>query len=318
MSHEYNKRKSWLQPKAISHPEGQLLNKTLGHTGLQLLEQRLLIQGHTFNLVAPADVDAVIDFYVASNRLDADPYWTRTWPSAIALAQELLSRPELVAGRRVCDLGAGLGVAGVAAALAGASEVVLLDREPLALACAGISALRSGVLIVGPDEADSGISWLSSFQELSSNLFDSTTTQSTNACTTPIKLQTFDWLTSEVPRQFDVVLACDVLYETAAVAPIGRVLSKLLRPDNGSLLLCDPPIRNAQNKDRLLTVLGDLMGISVVETCTRSCCAKLLNSEMKGAVDDAVAVSIMHLRTWMPEDISSEDVHHCSKWVQSC
>jgi predicted nicotinamide N-methyase len=50
---------------------------------------------------------------------DADPYWTRVWPSAVALASEVLRRPELVAGKRVCDLGCGLGVAGIAAALAG-------------------------------------------------------------------------------------------------------------------------------------------------------------------------------------------------------
>ena len=41
------------------------------------------------------------------------------WPSAIALAQQLLQRPQLVAGKKVADLGAGLGVAGIAAALAG-------------------------------------------------------------------------------------------------------------------------------------------------------------------------------------------------------
>lgn len=41
------------------------------------------------------------------------------WPSAIALATEILSHPQLVRGLRVCDLGAGLGVAGIAAALAG-------------------------------------------------------------------------------------------------------------------------------------------------------------------------------------------------------
>ncbi len=46
-------------------------------------------------------------------------YWTRAWPSAIALASIILERPELVAGKRVADLGAGLGLAGLAAALAG-------------------------------------------------------------------------------------------------------------------------------------------------------------------------------------------------------
>jgi hypothetical protein len=80
--------------------------------------------------------------------LDSDPYWTRAWPSAIALATTILSRPDLVRGKRVADLGAGLGVAGIAAALAGASEVVLLDREPLALQV-GAARSTSGYLIYG-------------------------------------------------------------------------------------------------------------------------------------------------------------------------
>lgn len=85
--------------------------------------------------------------------MDADPYWCRTWPSAVALASELLARPELVRGKRVADLGCGLGLAGIAAACAGAAEVVLLDREPLALQC----ALLSAVATAGPAVSVQGI-----------------------------------------------------------------------------------------------------------------------------------------------------------------
>jgi predicted nicotinamide N-methyase len=35
------------------------------------------------------------------------------------MAEELLQRPDLVAGKRVCELGCGLGLAGLSAALAG-------------------------------------------------------------------------------------------------------------------------------------------------------------------------------------------------------
>jgi len=51
--------------------------------------------------------------------MDADPYWVRAWPSALALATAVLDSPDIVRGKRVADLGAGLGVAGIAAALAG-------------------------------------------------------------------------------------------------------------------------------------------------------------------------------------------------------
>ncbi|GIL85982.1 hypothetical protein Vretimale_9023 [Volvox reticuliferus] len=112
---------------------------------LDLIQQRYRIGGATFRLLAPRDVDAVMDMYIEKGLLDSDPYWTRAWPSAIALAATLMQRPELVAGKVVADLGAGLGLAGMAAAMAGAKEVVLLDREPAALQCALLSAAATGL-----------------------------------------------------------------------------------------------------------------------------------------------------------------------------
>merc|ERR1719469_112706 len=53
----------------------------------------------------------------------------RMWSCALLLARELTKAPELVAGRRVVELGCGCGLAGVVAALLGAS-VVLTDRDP--------------------------------------------------------------------------------------------------------------------------------------------------------------------------------------------
>ncbi len=52
--------------------------------------------------------------------MDRDPYWSRPWPSAVALAKLILQQPSIVAGRRVCEVGAGLGIASIAAVLAGA------------------------------------------------------------------------------------------------------------------------------------------------------------------------------------------------------
>ncbi|GIL61774.1 hypothetical protein Vafri_16165 [Volvox africanus] len=114
-------------------------------SSLDLIQQRFRIGGATFRLLAPRDVDAVMDMYLEKGLLDSDPYWTRAWPSAIALAATLMQRPELVAGKVVADLGAGLGLAGMAAAMAGAKEVVLLDREPAALQCALLSAAATGL-----------------------------------------------------------------------------------------------------------------------------------------------------------------------------
>ena len=42
---------------------------------------------------------------------------------------------------------------------------------------------------------------------------------------------------------FDVVLACDVLYEKAFIEPLAGVVARLLKPSGGVLLLADPPDR---------------------------------------------------------------------------
>ena len=76
-----------------------------------------------------ADCDAVMQMYIDAGQGDKDPYWTCPWPSSLAMAEELMARPELVRGLRVADVGCGLGLGGVAAALAGAAEVVFLDRR---------------------------------------------------------------------------------------------------------------------------------------------------------------------------------------------
>lgn len=53
---------------------------------------------------------------------DSDPYWSEVWASAIAIAEVMFSDPTLVAGKRVADVGCGLGLAGIAAALAGTAR----------------------------------------------------------------------------------------------------------------------------------------------------------------------------------------------------
>lgn len=74
-------------------------------------------------------------------------YWAFCWASGQVLARAILDNPQWVAGKRVLDFGAGSGVVGIAAALAGAKQVVAcdIDRDAL-LACRENAALNGVTL----------------------------------------------------------------------------------------------------------------------------------------------------------------------------
>ncbi|QEY61102.1 methyltransferase [Metapseudomonas lalkuanensis] len=79
--------------------------------------------------------------------LEEPPYWCFCWASGLALARWLAEKPEWVAGKRVLDFGAGSGVAAIAAAKAGAAEVVACDLDPLALEACRANAELNGVAL---------------------------------------------------------------------------------------------------------------------------------------------------------------------------
>lgn len=75
------------------------------------------------------------------------PYWARPWGGGLALARHVLDHPEIAAGKRVLDLGAGSGLVAIAAALAGAGRVRAVDVDPYAVTAARLNAAANGVTI---------------------------------------------------------------------------------------------------------------------------------------------------------------------------
>lgn len=76
------------------------------------------------------------------------PYWAHYWGGGLALARHLLDRPGIVIGRRVLDLGAGSGIVSIAAAKAGAKDVIATDVDPYAIAAIDLNAAVNGVTIL--------------------------------------------------------------------------------------------------------------------------------------------------------------------------
>src|SRR4051794_11963218 len=125
------------------------------------------------------------------------PYWSVLWRSGTALARELAEAD--LAGRRVVELGCGLGLPSLVAARAGA-DMLATDADGEALELLARNARENG-LSVATQRAEWGAA---------------------------------EHLVARGP--FDLVLAADVLYERASVAPLLSLLPRL----GGEVWLADP------------------------------------------------------------------------------
>lgn len=80
------------------------------------------------------------------------PYWAYAWAGGAVLARYILDRPSIVAGKRVLDLGAGSGLVGIAAAKAGAREVIAAETDRNGVVALRLNAQANGVAIQIRDE----------------------------------------------------------------------------------------------------------------------------------------------------------------------
>lgn len=81
-------------------------------------------------------------------------YWAFCWASGLVLSEYIMAHPELVAGKRVVDFGCGSGVVAIAAAKAGAREVVACDIDPLAMQATRENARLNQVNLTYSDDFD--------------------------------------------------------------------------------------------------------------------------------------------------------------------
>jgi predicted nicotinamide N-methyase len=75
------------------------------------------------------------------------PFWAFAWAGGQALTRYVLDHPEVVRGKRVLDFASGSGLVAIAAAKAGAAEVIAADIDAFAAAAIGLNARANGVSI---------------------------------------------------------------------------------------------------------------------------------------------------------------------------
>lgn len=77
--------------------------------------------------------------------MDDPPFWSFCWASGQVLGRCVLDNPDWVRGKSLVDFGAGSGVVGIAAKMAGARRVVLCDMDETALRAGGLNGRTNGV-----------------------------------------------------------------------------------------------------------------------------------------------------------------------------
>jgi predicted nicotinamide N-methyase len=163
-----------------------------------LVEHVVALPGLQVALLAPRDNEALLS-EEAFEHEEFLPYWAELWPSAMALARAVARRP--LTGRRVVELGCGLGLPSITAALAG-GRVLATDWSPDAVAITARNAARNDA-------------------ELETALFR------------------WDAPPAELGPPWPLVLASDVLYEARNVPALLALLPGLTAA-GGEVWLADP------------------------------------------------------------------------------
>jgi predicted nicotinamide N-methyase len=146
----------------------------------------------------PPDFDALLDEAARKtpDDVDAIPYYASLWPSAHALAEALWDRRDTLPGRRVLELGCGLGLPSIVAAKLGA-VVTATDFHPDARHWCEANAVANHVALT---------------------------------------FHTCDWSAPPAWEPFDVVIGSDLIYERRHIPALAACIGKLCAANGLALL----------------------------------------------------------------------------------
>ncbi len=169
-----------------------------------LTTSEIPIGDRVWKISAVPNQDALLD---STEDLDHFPFGLLLWESAVGMAQYLATEKSVCAGKRVLELGAGVGLPGLVAASLGATVTQTdYQQDPL------------------------GLSTINALQNASSGILPSA----------PLPPQFIsDWRTWTHPTRYDLILGADILYERSLHYPLSQIFANNLEPD-GTLLLADP------------------------------------------------------------------------------
>ena len=169
-------------------------NVSVGDQSLQVLQIR--------------DMEAYIESLASATRNGQEldlPFWAKIWPTSILLSH-VLSSSYAVNDLDVLEIGAGVGVCGLVAALQGA-RVVITDYHPDALLFARINVLK-------------------------------------NSLQNQVHLAAADFTVDSLDRRFQRIIGSEVLYREESYAPLVAFLQNHLQP-GGEILLAKSHIFKA-------------------------------------------------------------------------
>jgi predicted nicotinamide N-methyase len=164
--------------------------------------EEIRIVDRSFMIQRVKDIDSLLEAISEEefNRDERLPYWADIWPASIALSEYVIENKLEFRGKKILELGCGLGLVGIAVVAIG-GDVLFTDNDSHALRFTRVNFKRN-------------------FNRSAS-------------------VQLLDWRNSGNSNSFDIILAADILYEKRWLRPVLDVLENKLAPQ-GSAYIAGP------------------------------------------------------------------------------
>ena len=167
----------------------------------------LKVSGNTVRILKVADLEEFLEGKDPLANVSEFPFWIRLWDAAMILSYVLGAQTE-TKGKRLLELGAGLGAPGLAAAAAG-FDVTLSDYENIIMDFQKVSAAASGL--------------------------------------TNVEFSHLDWLNPPEIEPFDVLAGAEILFRDEFFEPLLNIFKTCLKPD-GMIYLAHDSKRQSLGK----------------------------------------------------------------------